>query len=253
MKRTSIAIGSLIGLVLCVIVPVVIPAAAKDQADLAASLLSAFATVITMVLAILLYNRFGIEQDVLRQQFDAVLSLLKTLAGLRLVMTARTPAGEAVMQISPFDPIPGGFLDEYLDMKMAFSTKVFTILNPLHDHMRDVFLPVSIADRLKPLAPGVLQYAPQDQDQNVPVVFFGASADDATPDQLKPCLYNGRAMDLREFLEHWAKLVEAINEWLQSNAANAPMLNIPHFHRKSAQPSARPYGSPAAGSPSGEA
>ena len=236
-RKIAIIALAVTGIVTCLSVPLLTPDNNQQAISSAAALLSALSAIITMTLAIFLFNRFGVEQDVLKHQFDSVLSLLRTLRAMRFLMKATDKGGEMILQVTPFDPFAHQIFEMHYGKVIAFNEHTIRKLEPLGEHLNDVFLPTSIVDALDPLVPIVLQTALDQNEKLTKAIHFAPwDADDTVF-----LSYNGVEMTLMDFLLKWSELIDAIDAWVQQNAANGPVLNIKHLTKKDAQTTSESY------------
>jgi len=240
MKKKTIILLAGAAVTVCVLTPILAPSSKHQALTLAATLLSSASAVMTMTLAILLFNRFGVEQDVLKKQFDSVLSLLTTLREMRFLMQATEGEGEVMPQLTPLNPFAVPTFEMYYGRTIAFNGYVLKKLEPLHAHLYDVFLPVSVVQALEPITPSVLSTG-FDPDTKAKCAFHFVGEGEGGEEETVYLIYNGAEMTLIDFLLKWSDIVDAINAWLQEHAANAPVLNIRHLTKKDAEPTSALY------------
>lgn len=232
MKKNTIISLAVVAVIACILASVLTPSCKREGVTLAATLLSAASAIMTMTLAVLLFNRYGVEQDVLKKQFDSVLALLKTLREMHFAMRATDEGGQAIFQITPLDPFSHSIFEMYYDRAIAFNEHAIEKMRPLDEHRYDIFLPVSIAEVLERIIPAFLQSLP---DQNTKVAraihFIPPDNNEDEPVYLS---YNGAEMTFMEFLSRWSDVIDAIDAWLQEHATNAPTLNIRHLSKEDA-------------------
>lgn len=237
MKKATIIAFAVAGIVVCLSVPLLTPASEQQAIILATALVSALSAVMTMTLAILLFNRFGIEQDVLKLQFDSVRSLLGTLRTMRFWMETKDEGLLSRLQVTAFNPFPSPVFEAYYGRVVVFNDPTAEKLLSLSEHLDDIFLPASIVDTLSPLVPFQLGVA-QDQKQKLTNAIHFAQRE---PDGTVYVQFNSAEITFMEFLSKWSDLIDAINAWVQQNAASAPVLNIRHLTKNDAQPTIASY------------
>ena len=187
-----------------------------------------------MVLAILLFNRYGIEQDYLKRQFDSVSRLLSTLSKMRFFMTVEAPVG-AMLQIRPLDPFATTTFELWYERAVAFPSYAFELLSPLEEHRNDLFLPIPIAEKLDRLVPVAITEGGHAETKLAEVIFLSASPGAPKPKDM--CFgFENTEMTLLDFLSRWADVVEKIDDWMKQNSANAPKLNAPHLRTTDNKP-----------------
>lgn len=227
MKKRSIIL-SIGGVGICSLAALESPVAKLQSVSLVATLLSAVATVITMILAVLLYNRFGVEQDVLKRQLEAVNSLLATLGKMRFAMT--TVNDKMTVRITPFDPFVHQ-LESHYGKVLVFNADAARQLETLSSHSVDIYLPIPIAKSLRPLVPSI-RYPIAHQDTRLSdAMHFVPRVTDGEDDTFF-IPYNDAEMTLMDFLSLWSELIDGIDLWFQQNTSNAPGLNIPHLTKE---------------------
>ncbi len=121
---------------------------ALQKIDSLANIISSLAALTTLFLALLLYNKFGIENKLLNKNLQTVTEFLKEVSNIRLLFDSDN-------QLIPFTPSQKDFyrkeksLDQ--DNTVVFQKEYLTMLAPVLSYINNPFFPKSIARTLKEL------------------------------------------------------------------------------------------------------
>ena len=191
----------------------------NEKVVTSANLVGSLSSIVTLVLAILLFKKYGIEQSLLNKQTEAVFQLLAEIKKTRLILI----------------PTEGGFIQLFLgdmkeeywslakDCKLRFSINYADNLSAIWNIAEDVFLPEEVALKLRPLMVSIIQPSASDKGYLDVIVpphkkeidekdFFG--------------IMNRNEITLEEFVRNWQDVLRAAKGWLNNHADIPFKLNI---------------------------
>ena len=142
-KRDIIIILVLIAIVLFFI-PFVFEKGTNEKIVSGINLIAGFASLLTMIIALLLFNKFGIETSLLEKQTKEVFELLETLNKSNVFIQGN----REMMRFNPAKPYIK-FYEYYYDRKLVFSIKYIEGLHNIWKYSDNVFLPKEIAEKLR--------------------------------------------------------------------------------------------------------
>lgn len=219
MKKIAIII--LIIIVAFGTLPFFLISSAKESLSVGANVVSAVASLVTLLIAILLYSKYGVEKSVLDKQTETVLRLLTELKKTRFL--CEWDGG--MLQLT-LDRLQSQYWSDYKDKKLLFDGGYAEGLNSIWEIVDDVLLPAEIAKKFNPLVVGVI-VGNQKSDGYMRVEIPGYSH--KTRENHFFGLLNGKQISVEEFVGSWSAVIEATIKWLKDHSNKSIDLN---FERK---------------------
>ncbi len=213
----------------------------------------AVSSLLTFLIAVLLFNKFGIEKSIIDRQTEAVISLIEKLKQETFFMDVVIKTCTTIN----FSPIRGqkelyGDLMPYQDLPLLFGKSYFEKLKEIQVLVDGLFMPVEIVEQFEQLR---FKYGTQASTNfNVEyIIVRGKSMDEIsdinnlTRERFReenkklykkdinlfyeemgralhienPLLLNGEAIVLKKFIERWDELLSVAGHWL-SKHSNLP-------------------------------
>lgn len=223
MKKQLLIIGSLVFTVIIIALPFFLPPEVNESLVTASNVVSSIASLATLMIAILLFSKYGVEKSVLDRQTDATVKLLTELKKTRFIFEY-----EGGMVQVRLNRLKNKYWNKYEDKNLRFDMWYAETLKDIWDLSDDIFLPIEIAQRLEPL---ILQdlIGEKKQSNNVlRVQIPGSSVNFFTnkKDYETIGLLNGKEMTLGEFIQLWNSVVEIATSWLKSHSSVDIELNF---------------------------
>lgn len=201
-------------------------ALSKEDIELISNLISSIGTIITIYVAILLYDRFGIDRELKLKSFETVSKLIASFQSKRLSIESHFNNQKAYCFIRFNDK--DLFSDcEYLDAKLYFHSSAIEALSEMCSIKSDVLLPPEIAKALSAFEIIALRkITTSDCSSNYCVIK-------STPSTNKLFVEEGvYLMDLqtpitaKEFIANYKKLKLSIIDWVKDNTSDSQKLNL---------------------------
>lgn len=194
----------------------------QNAISLGINIISGISTLITLVIALVLFNKFGIEKSILDKKTDAVFDLLQTISKTRIIFEGK----DSWHQIYLSDLQQYEQTKEYIkslgNKKLIFSSKYFEDISIIIDLVKNVFMPKEIAKKVMELYIGVLQHIPQEEYLNYYKVSFAGNENEKTTYGLA----NQKQITFDEYINMWQGVIDEITRWLSKNSSISPNLNI---------------------------
>lgn len=217
----KIAIISLFIIVMALgIFPFFLSQATNDSLTIASNLISALASLFTLLIAVLLYTKYGVEKSILSKQTDVVLCLLSKLKKTNFLCT--WSGGLLFLRL---DSLQDKYWKDYKNKNLVFGLEYAKGLNNIWEITDNIFLPTEIVEKIKPLRVVVITEKKEigtDMKVSVPGNFSEKEKDFFG-------LLNDKAMCMQEFVELWDSVIKTINTWLKNHSSVTIGLN---FERK---------------------
>ncbi len=221
MNRTTLILVAIATVLISIILPFIF----KDKTEtfnqtltLTATIISAISAVLTFVIAILLYNKFGIETPLLEKNTSVVIAFLEELKKTRFSISSERYELQIIMH-DPYYPT----LESYYSDKLLFSLEYYHDLDKLFDISSSPFMPKPISDKVNKMRFGVLSYDVSDEEikKLSKVSLFGQRKNEA-----KYGRFNHEDMTLFEFLKIMDEVKNETIGWINKNSNYAPDLNL---------------------------
>lgn|GEM_PF-1792368 len=199
----------------------------------ASSFISSFASLITLMLAILLFKKYGIEKNIKDKNLDRIEELLKEISKVRLIFQGKN-------HWSQFFPLQKEFynldrFDNFENNKLVVTLEFIESLNSIISFSYDPFLPKEIAraiDELK-FTGGTSINSTELATGNYArgSTKFTTWDSDATNFSEKYIKYNNfepktKQITLKQYKKKWHNLIKEIHKWLNANSSINNNLNI---------------------------
>lgn len=217
MKKGTIILIILITLALG-ITPFFFTREVNETITVGAGIIGALASIITLLIALLLYSKYGVEKSVINKQTEAVFHLLTELKKTRFLIL--WDEGN-LLQLS-LDTLGDEFLMDYENKKLLFSRSYIEEVNNIWEMAEDVFLPINIVDKIRPLMVQVISWEKDKKDYML-VIVPGSST--KSEDDLFGKL-NQKDMTLKEFIYKWTLVIEESKKWLKEYSNATVNLNF---------------------------
>jgi hypothetical protein len=115
--------------------------------------ITAIATILTFLIAVLLYEKLGIERVLQEKATLTVIDLLDFLRSNTLSVFNEN----FMLNISMFDTL-SPYFKQYYSWKVAFSITVFDALEPLQKYGNSLLIDKKIAEKVQLLKPGIVSF-----------------------------------------------------------------------------------------------
>ena len=223
MKNLRIAIIVIIFAVACLIAPFYFGQATRSLILDGATIVSALATLLTLLIAVLLFNRFGIEGSLLEKQTNAVFDLLSALKSFSVYIHNENL--RLNFSLSWRNTTTNNLVD---DSSLLFSANSFASMDGINTALNNVFMPKEIVVSSQELRFFSITRPPPSHPSDPPKKYLKVDVKNYVqedPNEFYGIL-NKKEMTLTEYINHWNTLISTIEKWLSKNSSIKPELNI---------------------------
>ncbi len=217
MKRREIIILLIVIAIIIFTVPFFFDKATNDNIVSGVNLIAGFSSLLTLIIALLLFNKFGIETSLLEKQTNQVFELLENLN--KSIILVR--GNHVFMRFNPAKPYQK-FYEKYYDRKLMFSTRYVEGLENVWKYCDNVFLPKEIATKLR----GLQIYMISDIKEEVNEDDLKVSAPFKSEENEKFGKGNNKDILMIDFVSNWNDLIEEIKKWISTNSSVKSELNL---------------------------
>jgi hypothetical protein len=180
---------------------------ANSALSVGTSIISALASIVTLLIALLLYSKYGVEKSLISKQTEVVFRLLTELKKTRFLILW----GNGNLLQLFLDMLGHEFINEYENKNLVFNMSYAEGLNNIWEIAEDIFLPTEIADKIRPLMVQSIS-GEKEKDKYMLVTVPGHS--DKTKDDFFGKL-NHKDMTMKEFVDQWTLVIKESKKWLK--------------------------------------
>lgn len=221
MKRTTLILIFVISLIIAIILPFYFrdkTESFNQTLNLTATIISSVAAILTFIVALFLFDKYGIEATLLEKNTSAVFAFLEELK-----LTKFFIYGEKYgLNLEMHNPHLFS-LESYYGDKLIFPIEYYDGLNKLLSISASPFMPKSIADKAQGLRFSVLAFDVKEEDyKKYSIVnLAGQYKMDG-----KYGRFNHEDMTLFQFLNILDEIKTETVNWIKKNSNYAPDLNL---------------------------
>ncbi|MGA2623692.1 MAG: hypothetical protein ABSF91_07560 [Bacteroidota bacterium] len=185
------------------------------------SILSAVASLLTLVIALLLFEKFGIEATLLKKQTEAVMRLLDAIR--KFEMLIHGDRHYILFRVSRRNVI---YYKEFYNKILIFNTSAFRFAKELDDSCEDVFMPKEILKKIAPLRISMISSLSSEEQNSKEYLKVDYSFDDRKESKEDYGLPEEEKISFQQYVTYWNEIVLSIQQWLQKNSSIKVDLNI---------------------------
>lgn len=219
MKRLQIILCLIIGGAILFLLPFFFDKDTNTNIATGVNLLSGFCSLLTLIIALLLFNKYGIEKTLIEKQTQEVFQLLENLTNTTLVINSN----DLFMRFCPAKPYDK-FYENYYDRQVLFSLSYFEGLNSVIGFGNKVFLPKEIGEKLRAMQIVAITHKINEPNENALKVTPEAVYTKNNTDRYG--LGNDTAITFKEYIEQWISLIDLITDWIGKNSSIKSELNL---------------------------
>lgn len=213
-KKTYIIIAIIVFIVV-MIVPFLANDFVSERLRVSANLLSGLGSCITLIIAILLFNKYGIDKTIIDRKKEIVLDLLERIKKLRIEIEYK----EVQIFYKPGDPFHTVH-EEYYQIDLFFDRSFIHGLSIIFELTKNLYTPRKIIEKISQIEPMTVLY------RNANFTEVGKVSIEGVEKEEKYGLLNSRKLTFLEFITFWDDLISECKNWLKENSGEQIELNI---------------------------
>ena len=204
--KKAIYILIILVLLSIIIIPFFFNSAQNNKIVVAANLVSALASLITLVIAFLLFDKYGLKKDLVRTQTEIVLQQLESIRTAGFIIRSKN----RLLQFFPSkDRV--AIYEKFYSEKLIFSTKYWKYVNDIFHLSSSIYMPKEIVEKINMLKPTTISHIkPEETDAYSKVTFWGDKSEDMEFGKM-----NGEEITLQQFYSYWIDAIDMIISWLR--------------------------------------
>jgi len=186
-------------------------------------------SIIGIILAIKLYDRFGLNKKLTEKRTDLLIELLNIIKTNKFVVESKYPNGESTIRIIP----KKGMVKFYGDALKNGELELFVLFNSQDNlkytktiilYTNNLILPKAIASKMNFLLPNWYSYDKNRSNYNVKLLYSDGRK--IINDEKKWYWHEDSPLTLREYLTNYENLLVEIENWINKHSNLTEDLNI---------------------------
>lgn len=231
MTKNKLYIISAVLLIIAIVVPICL--SCKDEGalmviDSISALIGACCGVITLLIAILLYNKYGIDQSITDKQLKVVFDIVDELKKTVVLALSTSNSGSFFARLNFWTTDISGFSHgphSYLDDTVYFKISYAHAFNHLYDLAQEPFAPKEVSEAIKDIQLYMLSEVKQELRVERYVILF-ANSDENVSNGDVVGKFNNIDMTLREYIQNYLKVKESVKTWLLGHGVDPKNINF---------------------------
>lgn len=232
MTKDKLYVLSAILLLIAVVIPLCMSCLGENAlkvVDSISALIGAFCGVITLFIAILLYNKYGIDQSIADRNLKIVLEIVEELKKTVAFAYSESKSGAYFVQLNFWNTdlavLSRGPKTQFLDDMVYFRINYAYAFSNLFDLGRDPFAPKEIVEAIKRIQFVSLTGVKEEDRAEKYAVISARFEEKIENDEIVGRL-NNRDMTLREYVQNYMAVKESIKSWLVNHNVDPNSLNF---------------------------
>lgn len=197
--------------------------------DSISALIGAFCGVITLLIAILLYNKYGIDQSIADRNLKIVLEIVEELKKTVAFAYSESKSGTYFVQLNFWNTdlavLSRGPKNQFLDDIVYFKISYAYAFSRLFDLGRDPFAPKEIVEAIKRIQFVTLTDV-KVEDRAEKYALISVKLEEKIENDEIVGRLNNRDMTLREYVQNYQAVKESIKSWLVNHNVDSGCLNF---------------------------
>jgi len=208
--RNSTIVLIVISLLLFSIIPFFLDNLAVSQFNASIALISTFCTFLTLIIALLLYDKYGLKSTIKNSQLELVVYLFRELTQMSLIIKGNKvvsifrPSRKIVVDthFKKYDEFDFHYSLQFVDMVLDFVKK-----------FDDIYLPSTISEALRKVQFQTSKKVEFEdiKDNDYLIAYSNKVVEESSTVILKP---EGTKLDFVTFRNNWEGLYNVIKRWL---------------------------------------
>ena len=231
MTKNKLYIITAILLTVAIVLPVCISCLVDDALkviDSISALIGACCGVITLLIAILLYNKYGIDQSITDKQLKVVFDIVDELKKTVVFALSTSNSGSYFARLSFWSTDLSGFghgPHSYLDETLYFKVSYAHAFNHLYELAQDPFAPKEVSEAIQAIQLFMLSEVKQELRAERYVILY-ANSDENVSNRDIVGKFNDIDMTLRDYIRNYQKIKESIKTWLLGHGVDSKNINF---------------------------
>lgn len=177
----------------------------NDKIAVSTNLISAIASLITLIVVFLLFDKYGLKKDLIKTQTEVVLQQLESIRTASFLIRSN----KGFLQFFPSKSRIESY-EIYYSERLIFSKKYWEYINQIFQWSSSIYMPKDIVEKINLLKPAtILHLKPEEIDNYSKVTFWSDKSADTDFGKM-----NGEEITFQNFYVYWIDVIDVINNWL---------------------------------------
>ncbi len=185
------------------------------------NIVSTFCSLGTLILAILLYNKYGIDSKLIEKNTDIVFKLVREFNKLFFIVEG-PESNNYILIVHLSSKNQNEIFSEFFNQPICFTKDYFRILDPIISLCNDPFMPPTIVEASKLLSVNSIVGI---KDYHNKYAIIKRDATKLSNDNFVGLL-NDKEMTLGEYITAFQEFKNVIKQWLQLHSTNSVEMNF---------------------------
>lgn len=206
--KKGIWIISVVLVMICIfILPFQLTNDQQKTISVSMGLISGISSLITLVIAFLLFDKYGLKKGFIKAQTEIVLSQLEAIKTANFLILDKD---NSFLQFYPIENRLDSY-ERYYSEKLIFNKKYWEYTNQVFRFSSSIYMPKEIASKIGKLKPSLMEHiSASEVDYYSKVTFWGENEKDSIYGRV-----NGEDITFQEFYTNWLAILDEINKWLK--------------------------------------
>jgi hypothetical protein len=232
MSKNKLFVISAVLLILAIAIPIGLSCLGENAlnvVDSVSALIGAFCGIITLLIAILLYNKYGVDQTITDKNLKVVLDIVEELKKTKVIAWSDSKSGSYVYQLNFWTTDLNEFSESVvrntLDDPIYFKISYAYAFDRLFELSQEPFAPKEVSDAIK----GIQLYMLSEikiESLTGRYAVISVRTNELVENEEMIGKFNNKDMTLREYIQNFQKVKESIKTWLLSHNVDSSSLNF---------------------------
>jgi hypothetical protein len=189
-----------------------------SEVNFSITFLSGLSSFITVVIAVLLYSKYGIDKSIKERNLEATLNLLEAVKKTTVTITGNN----WMIRYKP-TTFSMKYYEKSYSRKLIFSGDYWEHISNLSAFSENLYLPKDIKQKLDRLLP----FSMGQSSESLIITDYGkVELGKPKSEVWKFDIYNNEPVTLYDYFLFWEGLISTIQEWCKNNSDSQIDLNI---------------------------
>ena len=232
MTKNKLYIISAVLFIIAILLPILLNFAREDAIhviDHVSFLVAAFCGIVTVFIAILLYDKYGVDQTITDKNLKVVLEIIDELKKKSVIARGESKSGSYYINLnfwsSDAQSLNDGVMRRNLDDKVYFMISYAHEFDRLSELCRDPFAPKEIADAIQKIQLVILPEIKKEY-RGERYAIISTRFDDFSKEDEIVGKFNDKDMTLRDYIQNYQAVKTSIKSWLISHNVDEKSLNF---------------------------
>lgn len=232
MKKSLLYIFTAL-LVVSIVVPLLLNTSSEDAIhviDHISFSIAAVCGIITAIIAILLFDKYGVDKKIIDKNLEVVLQFVDELRKTTIYIHGESKAGGSYAMMINFwnKPIEkSDFMSRCLKDKLFFKLNYGYALNNLYELSKNPFMPPEIGEKFQKITLHVLpEITDEDKLHGYAVATSSVNMLELDDKDMIIGKLNGHDFTVGEYIDNYMEVRDAIKQWLKTHNVDDSSLNF---------------------------